>query len=70
MRNVANPISNNVVTRTRLRPSVSPRRPKTKPPIGREMYPTAKVVKASSVPVSGSEPGKNSCGKTSAAAVP
>ena len=37
MRNVANPISSSVVTRTRLRPSVSPRRPKTKPPIGREM---------------------------------
>ena len=47
-----------VTTSIGLRPSRSPRWPKRTPPIGRVMKPAAKVVKAS-VPVSGSNFGKN-----------
>ncbi len=65
---VATPISSSVLTSTCLRPSLSPSRPKKMPPTGRARNPTAYVEKDSSVPVSGSLSGKNSFGKTSAAA--
>jgi hypothetical protein len=65
---VATPISSSVLTSTCLRPSLSPSRPKKMPPTGRARNPTAYVENDSSVPVSGSLSGKNSLGKTRAAA--
>jgi hypothetical protein len=59
-----------VTTSIGLRPSRSPRWPKSTPPIGRVTNPAAKVVNAARVPVSGSKLGKNSALKTSAAIVP
>ncbi len=59
-----------VTTSIGLRPSRSPRWPNSTPPIGRVMKPAANVVNAASVPVSGSNFGKNSELKTSAAIVP
>ena len=59
-----------VTTSIGLRPRRSPRWPNTMPPIGRVTKPAAKVVNAARVPVSGSNFGKNSALKTSAAIVP
>ena len=59
-----------VTTSIGLRPSRSPRWPKRTPPIGRVTKPAANVVNAASVPVSGSNFGKNSALNTSAAIVP
>jgi hypothetical protein len=70
MANVARPMSRSVRTSMFLRPSRSPKCPKTTPPSGRATNPTANVAKASSVPTSGSNSGKKSLLKTSAAAVP
>ena len=63
-------MSRSVTTSTLLRPSLSPKWPKTTPPSGRATNPTAYVANASSVPTSGSKPGKKILLKTSAAAVP
>jgi hypothetical protein len=60
----------NVVVRVFLRPSRSPKCPKTAPPTGRAKNATANVEKAATVPAVSPRPGKNSVGKTSAAAVP
>ena len=53
-----------------LRPTRSPKWPNTTPPTGRARNPTPRVAKDSSAPMSGLVLGKNSLGKTSAAAVP
>lgn len=53
-----------------LRPARSPRCPKIAAPRGRARKPTKYVEKASSTPVTGLLFGKNSSGKTSAAAAP
>ena len=58
-----------VITSTKRRPWRSPRCPNRMPPNGRDRYPTQKVANASSVPVSGSNVGKNSLLNTSAASV-
>ena len=70
MRNVAPPMISRVITRTVLRPDLSPKWPKTMPPSGRATKPTAAVANASSVPTAGSKLGKKSWLNTSAAAVP
>ncbi len=65
------PIRTSAVTRARFRPSRSPKCPNSTPPIGRAMKPTAKVLNAAIWATSGGmSGGKNSLGKTSAAAVP
>ena len=69
MRNVADPIRTRHVTRAGLRPTLSPKWPKTRPPMGRAMKPAQKVLKASNVPRSGEASGKNSSPNTNAAAV-
>ena len=54
-----------------LRPTLSPKCPKTMPPTGLAIKPTANVLNAASWATSvGNPSGKNSVGKTSAAAVP
>jgi hypothetical protein len=58
------------MTNIALRPTLSPKCPKTTPPTGRATKPTAYVAKAASVPTNGSSFGKNSRPKTRAAAVP
>ena len=70
IRNVATAISNRQVTTAGLRPYLSPKCPATKPPMGRATKPAQNVLNESSVPISADESGKNTCGKTSAAAVP
>ena len=57
-------------TTTGLRPYLSPRCPASTPPMGRATKPAQNVLKASKVPVSAEECGKNTLGNTSAAAVP
>ena len=70
IRNVATPIIINVMISMLLRPSLSPKWPKIKPPSGRVTKPTANVVYASSVDTTGSPPGKNSLLKTIPATTP
>ena len=70
MRNVAAPINPIVHTSVVLRPSLSPKCPKTTLPTGRAKNPTAYVANAFKAPDCGLESGKNSRGMTSAAAVP
>ena len=53
-----------------LRPILSPKWPKTSPPMGLATKPTAYVEAAASLPAVSLNSGKNSAGKTSAAAVP
>src|SRR6478735_8686982 len=54
-----------------LRPSLSPKCPKTRPPSGRKTKPIQYVANDRSVACSGSVAlGKNTCGKTAAAATP
>ncbi len=52
------------------RPTRSPKWPNTMPPSGRAMKPTPNVANDSRIPAAGEALGKNSFGKTSAAAVP
>jgi hypothetical protein len=68
--NVANPIMSRVTTSMGLRPMRSPKCPNIAPPNGRATKPTPKVAKESKVPIRGVCSVKNTCGKTSAAAVP
>jgi hypothetical protein len=67
---VATPIISSDTTSMGLRPSRSPKWPKTIPPSGRARNPAPNVANASIVPRNGPTSGKNSRGKTSAAAVP
>jgi hypothetical protein len=53
-----------------LRPILSPKWPKTRPPMGRATKPTAYVEAEASRPAVSLNSGKNSAGKMSAAAVP
>ncbi len=68
MAKVDTPISIRLSTSSFLRPIRSPKWPKTMPPTGRAMKPTANVANDFRVP-SGS-PGKNTVGNTTAAATP
>ena len=54
----------------RLRPTRSPKWPNTIPPSGLATKPTPNVANDNNNPVAGDTLGKNSFGKTSAAAVP
>jgi hypothetical protein len=69
MMNVAEPMSSRQVTSAGLRPTLSPKCPKIRPPIGRAMKPAQNVLKASRVPVSAEAFGKKSSPNTRAAAV-
>jgi hypothetical protein len=60
IRNVAPPITRSVITNIDLRPTRSPKCPKTTPPTGRAKKPTPKVAKEASVPVKGAKVGKKS----------
>ena len=64
------PIRNSVLISTRFRPSLSPMCPIRKDPSGRATYPTPKVASDAIVAACGLPSGKNTVGKTSAAAVP
>ena len=64
------PIPNSVMTRTFLRPIVSPRCPRMNEPTGRATYATPKVAREAIVAAAGLPAGKKIFGKTSAAAVP
>ncbi|MNT84126.1 hypothetical protein D3C72_2241010 [compost metagenome] len=64
------PIMSRLSVSMDLRPMRSPKWPKRIPPMGRASMPLAKAAKAASVPVNGSNCGKNSLLNTSAAAVP
>ncbi len=66
---VANPIISSVMIRVALRPMRSPQWPKMNAPTGRAANPMAYVAKDSSRPAYVEDSGKNSAGKTSAAAV-
>ena len=68
MNMVETPISIIVVTRTFLRPSLSPMRPKYQAPRGLARKPTAYVRKATSIPTTGSKLGKKMRLKMMAAA--
>lgn len=57
IRVVATPIKTRVMTRTFLRPSLSPKCPKTRPPTGRMRKPTQKVVKDASSAAPGATSG-------------
>lgn len=70
IKKVATAMSSRQVTTAGLRPYLSPKCPATNPPIGRATNPAQNVLNESSVPISAEESGKNTCGKTSAAAVP
>ena len=67
---VATPINTNVVTSSAFRPMRSPKWPKSAAPTGRARNPTKYVENDSIVAMNGSEPGKNFCGNTVAAATP
>ena len=69
MPKVARPIIISVVTSMDLRPSLSPKCPKTMPPSGRAKKPTVLVAKAAIVAASGSICVKKSFPNTSAEAV-
>ena len=69
--NVATPIISSETMSSFLRPSLSPKCPKTRPPSGRKTKPIQYVANDRSVACSGSVAlGKNTCGKTAAAATP
>jgi hypothetical protein len=70
IRKVATPMISMVATRVFFLPMRSPMCPKIRPPTGLATKPTAKVAKASRVPVAGSVLGKNNLGNTMPAAVP
>src|SRR5215216_2415890 len=69
MRNVASPIVRIVMISMGLRPSLSPKWPKSTPPTGRATKPTAAVLNEANTPATADDSGKNTAGKTSAAAV-
>jgi hypothetical protein len=64
------PISSSEPTSTGLRPIRSPRYPPTMPPTGRTAKPIPNVANDNRVPDNGSEDGKKTLPKYSAAAVP
>src|SRR5688572_13634742 len=66
---VAVPMVKSAMTRVGLRPSLSPKWPKSTPPTGRATKPTAAVLNEASTPATADDSGKNTAGKTSAAAV-
>ena len=70
IRKLARPMSSRVETRVALRPILSPQCPKIAAPTGRAAKPTAYVANDARTPAYALAPGKNSFGKTSAAAVP
>ena len=70
MPTVAMPIIIIVMMSSALRPTRSPKWPNSAAPIGRAAKPTKNVENESSVPMNGSDPGKNFCGNTVAAATP
>src|ERR671937_1281932 len=70
MNKVDRPINKRVAIRVDLRPMRSPRWPKSAPPKGRATKPTRKVNRDRRVPTSGTDSGKKTLGKTSAAIVP
>ena len=63
-------MSSSVVTSVRLRPSLSPKCPKSTEPNGRATNATPKVASASAVPAAAPSEGKKTLLNTSAAAVP
>ena len=67
---VAMPIMSSVVMRVFFRPIRSPKWPKMMAPTGRAKKATAKVPKEATVPAAVPSAGKNTTGKTRAAAVP
>lgn len=69
MRKPATPISTMVITSMRLRPSRSPKWPKTTPPIGLARYPVANVPRLATVAISGSRLEKKTLLNTTAEAV-
>jgi hypothetical protein len=66
---VERPIVSSAATSVALRPTRSPKCPKSADPIGRARNAMAKVASEASVAVAGSDAGKKSCGKTSTDAV-
>ena len=70
IRTVATPISSSVEISVRLRPIRSPKWPNTTAPTGRAKNATANVANEATVPAVAPSAGKNTFGKTSAAAVP
>ncbi|MNI46893.1 hypothetical protein D3C73_1013810 [compost metagenome] len=69
MATVDRPMVIRAATRVALRPTRSPKWPKTKAPIGRAKKAMEKVAKEASMAVIRSPPGKKRSGKTSTAAV-
>ena len=67
---VDRPMISNVAIRVCLRPSRSPKCPKTAAPTGRETKATPNVAKDAMVATVGDWWGKKTCGNTNAAAVP
>ena len=67
---VAMPIMSSVVMRVFFRPIRSPKWPKMIAPTGRAKKATANVPKEAMVPAAAPRAGKNTTGKTRAAAVP
>ena len=63
------PIVSSAATSVVLRPTRSPKWPKSAEPTGRAMKAMANVASEASVADAGSEAGKKSCGKTRTAAV-
>jgi hypothetical protein len=70
IRAVAIPIMRSESTSMALRPILSPKWPKTSPPMGRATKPTAYVEAEASLPAVSLNSGKKSAGNMSAAAVP
>ena len=70
MSTVPKAIRNSVAMSVVLRPIRSPKCPKMAAPTGRATKPTNWVANAARTPAKAFWPGKNSCGNTSAAAVP
>ena len=69
MATVERPIVSSAATSVVLRPTRSPKWPKSAEPIGRATNAMPKVAREASVAVVGSDDGKNSAGNTSTAAV-
>ncbi|MNC62311.1 hypothetical protein D3C75_1123230 [compost metagenome] len=69
MATVDSPMVIRAATRVALRPTLSPKWPKTTAPTGRAKKAMEKVAKDDSMAVVASSPGKNRAGNTSTAAV-
>ena len=69
MATVETPMVSSAATSVVLRPTRSPKCPKSADPTGRARKAMAKVAIEASVPVAGSDDGKKSAGNTSTAAV-